>query len=218
VLPISTHDGRWLIYETLSPGGYPSPENPATIMRKSLTGSTPAQPMFATTDPMGAAMCARRAPRCIFAEGKDGKTAFSEIDVEKGARKPLFTLPVKFELGFNWAVSPDGRSVAYIERASTGMRIAIRDLDSLGSMRTSLPVEGNGVLRSVVWDARGEGVFALQCFGEPGILLHIDLKARARIVRRGHSSCDGWAIPSPDGRKLAFVEWTSTGNLWMLQR
>jgi hypothetical protein len=126
-------------------------------MRKSLVDDTPPRPLLTTPDPYAAAICARRAPRCIFAGGADGKTTFSEIDVEKGTLKQLFSLPLRFELGFNWAVSPDGRSLAYVERSSGGMRIAIRDLDSLGSMRASLPVEGNGMLRSVVWDADGRG-------------------------------------------------------------
>jgi len=218
MMPLNTQDGRWLLYNSLAPGGFASPENPATLMRKSLLDSTPAQALLTTTDPLAAAHCARRAPRCIFAEHKDGKITFSELEVGDGKLKPLFSLPLKFDFGFNWSVSPDGRSVAYVERPSGGMRIAIRDLDSLGSIRASLPVEGNGMLRSVVWDADGHGVYTLQCFGEPGMLLHVDMKAQARIVRRMHSNCDGWAIPSPDGRRLAFVEWTSTGNLWMLQR
>jgi hypothetical protein len=54
--------------------------------------------------------------------------------------------------------------------------------------------------------------------GEPGVLLHLDLKSRVRVLRRVHTGCDGWAIPSPDGKRLAFIEWTSTGNLWMLRR
>jgi DNA-binding winged helix-turn-helix (wHTH) protein/Tol biopolymer transport system component len=218
LVPTSTQDGRWLLYMALAPGGTPSAERPSSLMRKSLVDATPAQSLLATPDPYAAAICARRAPRCIFGAGTDGKTTFSEIDVEKGTLKQLFSLPFRFELGFNWAVSPDGRSLAYVERASGGMRIAIRDLDSLGSMRASLPVEGNGMLRSVVWDADGQGVFAMQCFGEPGLLLHIDMKARARVVNTGYSGCDCWAVPSPDGRRLAFVQWTSTANLWMLTR
>jgi len=216
--PVSTHDGRWLLYMSFAPGGFPSPDHPQTLMRQSLVDSAPAQPLLSTGDSLGTVNCARRAPRCIFIEGQEGKTTFSELDVDNGRLKKLFTLPLRFEMGFNWAVSPDGRSVAYVERPSGGIRIAVRDLDSLGSMRVSLPVEGNGILRSVQWDADGTGVFAVQCVGEPGVLLHLDLKSRERVLRRVHIGCDGWAIPSPDGKRLAFIEWTSTGNLWMLKR
>jgi DNA-binding winged helix-turn-helix (wHTH) protein/Tol biopolymer transport system component len=217
-LPVSTHDGRWLLYMAFAPGGFPSPDHPQTLMRRSLTQPAAAQPLLTSGDGIGAVNCARRAPRCIFVEGQEGKTTFAELDVDSGRLRKLFTLPLRFEAGFNWAVSPDGRSVAYVERASSGMRVAVRDLDSLGSMRTSLPVEGNGLLRSVQWDADGTGLFAVQCVGEPGVLLHLDLNSRVRVLRRVHTGCDGWAIPSPDGKRLAFIEWTSTGNLWVLRR
>lgn len=218
LLPVSTHDGRWLFYMSFAAGRFPGPGHPQTLMRQRQGDKSPPQALLASEDALAAVNCARRAPRCVFIEGKDGRTTFSELDVEAGSLKKLFTLPMQLEMGFNWAVSPDGKSVAYVERASEGMRVGVRDLESSGSMRVSLPVEGSGHLRSVAWDATGEGVFVVQCLGEAGMLLHLDLKSRARVLRTFHTSCDGWAIPSPDGKHLAFIEATSTANLWMWQR
>jgi Tol biopolymer transport system component len=216
--PVPTPDGRWLFYLTFPPGGFPSPDHPQTLMRQRVDESTPPEPLAKSTNGISAVNCARHAPRCIFMNYEEGKSAFYDLDADTGRLKRLFTLPVLFEMNFSWSVSPDGRSLAYVERSSAGMRIAVRDLDALGAMRESMPVEGSGMLRSLTWDAGGRGLFVLQCMGEGGLLLHMDLRGRAAILRTVRSSCDGWALPSPDGKRLAFVETTATGNLWTLQR
>jgi hypothetical protein len=74
------------------------------------------------------------------------------------------------------------------------------------------------MIRSLSWDAQGEGLFVQQCATGAGLLLHVGLNGESSVLRKIRASCDGWALPSPDGRQLAFVEWTSTGNLWMLRR
>jgi DNA-binding winged helix-turn-helix (wHTH) protein len=216
--PVTSSDGRWLIYMTFPPGGFPSPDHPQTLMRQRLDGSVPPEPLAKSTHGISAVNCARQTPRCLFLNYEEGKSVFYDLNAGTGRLKRLFTLPVQFEFNFNWSVSPDGRSLAYIERNSAGMRIAVRDLDALGAMRVSMPVEGSGILRSLAWDTEGKGLFVMQCMGEGGLLLHIDLKGAAAILQAVHSGCDGWALPSPDGMRLAFVELTSTGNLWTLQR
>jgi Tol biopolymer transport system component len=216
--PVASADGRWLFYMSFAPGSFPRPGHPETLWRRPMDGASPPEALATSTNGVSALNCARRAPRCVFMNFVDGKSAFFDLDPASGRLARLFTLPVVFEFNFSWAVSPDGRSLAYVERSSAAMRIAVRDLDAQGAMRVSLPVEGSGILRSLSWDADGRGLFALQCMGEAGLLLHLDLKGGASVTRGSRANCDGWALPSPDGKRLAFVESTSTGNLWMLKR
>jgi hypothetical protein len=47
--------------------------------------------------------------------------------------------------------------------------------------------------------------------------LNIDLQGRAKAVLVEKKPYIGWAIPSPDGKKLAFWESSGVSNVWMLK-
>lgn len=217
-MPVSTRDGQWLLHLSGPRGEMPSDANPVFLMRRPMDGSQSSERLHATTDEIAGVFCATHADRCVFAEGSAGKTSFFEVDVQRGTLRALFTLPVKFPYGFNWSLSPDGKAIAYALESTQGLAVGVRDIDSRGARLTSIPVGTGGILRSVVWDARGTGLYVMQCMGEAGVLMHLDLQGGATVLRRQHTSCDGWAVPSPDGNHLAFVEFTSTGNVWLLRR
>jgi hypothetical protein len=47
--------------------------------------------------------------------------------------------------------------------------------------------------------------------------VNIDLQGQTKAVLTEKKPFMGWAIPSQDGRKLAFWESTGASNVWMLE-
>ena len=43
--------------------------------------------------------------------------------------------------------------------------------------------------------------------------LYVDLQGHAQPLRENVE----WAVPSPDGRHLALLEWATTGNAWVIE-
>ncbi|MGH9396532.1 MAG: hypothetical protein ACRD18_06745 [Terriglobia bacterium] len=43
------------------------------------------------------------------------------------------------------------------------------------------------------------------------------MQGHATVLRQQVGSYETWAVPSPDGKRLAFLEWTAPGKVWMLK-
>jgi hypothetical protein len=48
-------------------------------------------------------------------------------------------------------------------------------------------------------------------------MLNIDLNGRVRPMLEENNMVIGWAIPSPDGRRLAILKASGTSNVWMVE-
>jgi hypothetical protein len=48
-------------------------------------------------------------------------------------------------------------------------------------------------------------------------LLHVDLRGNPQVLWEGSGSGQTVAIPSRDGRRLAISNWTTDGNIWMME-
>jgi hypothetical protein len=77
---------------------------------------------------------------------------------------------------------------------------------------SELPIPGLGGLIGLVADAKGDGWFASATSSRGVKLLHIDRNGRFQLLRECPSST--WVVPSPDGRRLAFVDQAAFSNFW----
>ena len=48
-------------------------------------------------------------------------------------------------------------------------------------------------------------------------LLNVDLQGKVRNVLEEKNIRLGWAIPSPDGKRLALWESSGSANVWMIE-
>ncbi len=48
-------------------------------------------------------------------------------------------------------------------------------------------------------------------------LLFVDPQGHAYLLRQTAGGYDTYAIPSPDGHHLAFLEYTTANNAWMIE-
>jgi Tol biopolymer transport system component len=68
-------------------------------------------------------------------------------------------------------------------------------------------------LSGVVWAADGRGWYVSVRDGARGLLLYVDLEGRI-LARLTESMGPSYAVPSPDGRHVAFMDWTINANVW----
>ena len=73
-------------------------------------------------------------------------------------------------------------------------------------------------LRDLCWAADGRSLFVLGLTNYNDVILHIDLDGKTQLVLdRGKDHATYAALPSPDGRHLAFSELTWESNNWLLE-
>jgi hypothetical protein len=154
--------------------------------------------------------CARRAESvCIFGEYKSGAFALHRLDPKTGnLEHPLYQRAASKAATFD--VSPDGRTVAMV-----GLEVGGLLLISLANGDAREIKLGDGLWQSVHWTPDGAGLM-LTGMGNRGhnfVIVHADLRGNTKLL---HSSNSRWftqAIPSPDGKRLAFGEMTHERNV-----
>ena len=114
----------------------------------------------------------------------------------------------------DWALAPDGSAVAlpYHNRQPPQIRVVLLQ-PAAGRQETELQVKSAGVLWGVTWAANGVGWFANVRQGETCSLVYIDAAGTMSVLRE--TNYNTWGVPSPDGRKLAFVDYTPDRNVWL---
>jgi hypothetical protein len=87
-----------------------------------------------------------------------------------------------------------------------------------GEVLQKVNVKGWSNLTNFAWDADGKGLFVIVDGLSGRDLLHVDLQGNAQVLweNLGRSGVTE-PVASPDGRHLAFDDWTTDGNMWMLE-
>ena len=87
-----------------------------------------------------------------------------------------------------------------------------------GGSPRDVSVAGQSRLCFLRWAADGKGWFAWSLSAAATTHIHVDLQGRSYLLHQPASTPGvTWSVPSPDGRHLAFVEWNSISNVWMLE-
>jgi hypothetical protein len=95
-------------------------------------------------------------------------------------------------------------------------RIRIVPLNkNAGLHERELPVSGYGKLWGITWSADGKGWYAAAETGVGTLLLFVNQQGESHILRE--TPLGTWAVASPDGSKLAFVDKAVDSNVWMWQ-
>ena len=212
--PVVSPDGAWVMYFA-HPGGYTSDKSPK-LMRTPISGG-PSE-LIAEVDPSAELHCARLpATKCALSERHQGELAFYALDPLKGKGPKLFSIDAKPVAGpcENWDVSPDGSRIAITPDDRQQARIRVFPL--AGGSPHEVKVAGQPWLCFLRWAADGKGWFAWDPSAGSLRHIYIDLEGRSYILRQHAGTGLTWSIPSPDGRHLAFVEWSSVNNVFLLE-
>jgi serine/threonine protein kinase len=203
--PVVSPDGHWLLF-TASP----SPSYDASssrLMRMPIEGGA----QTVVLPGLYSYHCASAPSQvCVLAESKRTETVFAFLDPIKGRGLDL----AKTSSVTNWSLSPDGKSIAWIDNSG---QIQIIDLTT-NARRDATPRDW--FIQSISWSADGNRLYATgYTTVSPFSLLSLDLLGNARVLLevqwgRGWLCCP---VPSPNGHSLAWSERAFEYSVTMLE-
>ena len=213
-----TPDGSALLYLAMPKPGDSS--HNVRIMRVPLTGG-PSQ--FVLQEPLLMNQQCARLPStlCMYSSMVPNQSFFS-FDPMNGTAKLLVT----YQGGpFNWSLSPDGKYLATV-KCGVQTNPGIQILSIADNSKQSIPVPGRAALNGVDWSADGKSLWTSSFntkYGwrsaglETPTLLNVDLDGRVSATPAKGNVSFYYAIPSPDGRRLALGAATYSSNVWLLE-
>jgi Tol biopolymer transport system component len=209
-------DGKSVIYFATGENSSLPDAGQEPVMRVSIAGGLSQQLFVASS---GSLLTCARPPSDLCAIGEptvDGKQlAISALDSIKGRGGELFRLA----LGANddrWSLnlSPDGaRFVLLPSRAGPIYIYSLR-----GVVLRQVQLKHWDHLQTAIWASDGKSLFVTADTRAGTGILHVDLQGNAKLLwENPGTSWETVVRPSPDGRRLEFNRWVSTGNMWMLE-
>jgi Tol biopolymer transport system component len=211
VLPQVSPDGRSVLYAA---GPTSGAQVPYTLMRVPIEGGTPQQ--VPTGGPLDEFRCSLRG-RCVLRTTVGRQYyVFNDLDPILGAGRELARTAWMPSYVGDWTLSPDGSQVAIPNHDSRSARIRVVNLKA----RANEPKERELDLAPLA-DLSGMGSAA----DGTGWFVTVDTPIGKRLVYvyldgRVHPLGDlqGWAVPSPDGRHVAYLNRIVAANAWIIDR
>jgi serine/threonine protein kinase len=213
--PRATPDGKWVLYLGPTENGAEAGTTPQPVMRVSITGG-PSKRLF-TARRRGIMTCARSPSHlCVIGEPTDdGKQmTVTAIDFLKGRGPELFRFALRANDDTWWLdLSPDGRRVAATQTQAGPIYI----LSLGGQVLQQVRLKGWSNLLRLTWAADGKGLFVTAGIRNGQELLHVDLQGHVHALWESTGGFPESLAPSPDGHHLAIQNWTTSGNIWMME-
>jgi DNA-binding winged helix-turn-helix (wHTH) protein/Tol biopolymer transport system component len=206
--------GSAILYSVVPPGRMET--TPMSLMSIPTAGGRPR--LLFKENAIANFQCARLPSNfCLIGRVSATSLTFSSFDSETGAETEVMWLERPKIMKFNWSLSPDGSQLVMAEWMDQVSPAEITLLSIKDKSQRTIHVEGWSDVRSLDWAADGQSIWigAANTTGTQA-LLRVDLKGNARpfVIDDEHEL--GWAIPSPDGRRIAYWKATGTSNAWML--
>lgn len=204
-----TPDASQILYMVAARGSNGQKE--LRLMRVPLSGGAPQ--LILQRETIDNFQCARLpATLCIFGQATAKESRFIQFDPITGQQTPLgFSVQGS---KYNWSLSPDGQTIALAQWRRPEIHLVST---KTGKSRT-VTLESDRGVSSLDWASDNQSLWASSsALTGTQALLNIDLRGHVRQVFQDPDKDVGWAIPSPDGRRIAFWEASGSANAWMLQ-
>jgi len=185
----------------------------AKIMRMPLYGG--ASKFVLRDEAIGNLQCARGpSSLCVFSQSLPTALRFVIFDPVSGAKTELTRIEGPSGYKYNWSLSPDGSTIA----AAVWRSSQIQFFSTTKGPTKSLAVKGQGGILALDWAADGRSIWASTSAATGAeMLANIDLRGEMRPMLEDADKDVGWAIPSPDGHRVALWEASGSANVWSLQ-
>jgi hypothetical protein len=149
---------------------------------------------------------------CILEERSNGTNIVSLLDPSRGKGRELF----QYDYISPAALSPDGQRLAVIIAGSRVNQIRVLSLS--GVLEREVVIPDAIRIDTPYWSPDGLGVYCgEQARGSDGTIWYAPLNGIPRRLWSHDSLSVSYAIPAPDGKRLAiFGSWLDR-NVWMLE-
>jgi DNA-binding winged helix-turn-helix (wHTH) protein/Tol biopolymer transport system component len=203
-----------------TPTNWTKSSSSVRLMRVPLAGGPPQ--LVLTHEGISNQQCARLPSKiCIFSEASlPGTERFYSFDPMTGHTQelPKLKLEAQNPYGFNWTLSPDGRTMAFSEKLGIRKEPELRLVSVSDGSERRVKVQAWSGISSIDWAADGKSIWAVAFTArDTWTLLNVDLQGRVRPMLEEKEMRIGWAIPSNDGRHLALWEASGSSNVWMAE-
>jgi Tol biopolymer transport system component len=214
--PQLSPDGAWIVYWS-TPGGDNVPPSTKELMRFSASGGPPVKILEEPIDRGAEFSCPYSSSAfCVLARQEQDRLVFYNLDPMRGLGQQAAGISMSAANQASWSISPDGSCVAVTDSRTLAGQVRILNLTNSTDRVISL------VPRRRVWDvnwaADGDSLFAVGSQDPDFIILQIELNGKTHvIINRGKGHLLDSPRPSPDGRHLAFSQYTWESNAWLLE-
>jgi DNA-binding winged helix-turn-helix (wHTH) protein/Tol biopolymer transport system component len=165
--------------------------------------------------------CARMpSTLCIYSVIGRGEQKFYGYDWKTGRQEEIAIAKITDSdpYTFNWSLSPDGELLASAKKMGPEKELVIRLLSLPDASERLLQVQAWAGIGSLDWAADGRSLWAMAyTTKDTWALLNISVSGTVTKVLEEKNLRLGWAIPSPDGKRLALWEASGSANVWMLE-
>jgi eukaryotic-like serine/threonine-protein kinase len=212
VLAQVSPDGKWVLYREGREQG-----KKTRFMRVPLNGGTP-EPLPGTENIEDFRCGLRPGSRCILRSTENDQFVFYELDPLRGRGRELArTVWSPTELG-DWDVSPDSRFAGIPNHDPQTAIVRVISLDASRADTAERVVTINGMknLNGLVWAANGEGWYAVEITPLGLVMFYVDADG-AHSWELLRSALVLYAVPSPDGRKIAFPQDKPWSNVYLVK-
>jgi eukaryotic-like serine/threonine-protein kinase len=214
--PQLSPDGNWILYWS-TPRGSGTPASKKQLMRASTSGGSPIRILEVPVIDTVEFKCPYSpAASCIFSRLEQDRLVFHYLDPVRGLGQQAGAVRTTATDQPSWGISPDGSRVAVGNRHVVPGQVRILDLRTSAERLVSL--SGPWHIADVNWAADGQSLFAVGTVEPRDFILHIPLDGKVRVVHDGvKDHVFASPLPSPDGRRLAFNQYTWESNAWLLE-
>jgi Tol biopolymer transport system component/DNA-binding winged helix-turn-helix (wHTH) protein len=224
--PQLTPDGLSALY-VVYPSSGKSSDN-SRLMRIPLAGGSSEVALEAPG--IGDYRCARLpSTLCIYSRIDNGQQRFFTFDPARanaagGKGRELLAAKRQSDDGPGsvWSLSPNGRYLASPKSAGPYQPSGVRILDLTGGTERDISLSGLLLIMGMEWasDSRSlwlGGYMGRRSGGTRSGLVSVDLTGRVRTILEGSSMAIWFAVPSPDGRRVAVLAHTDDSNVSLLE-
>ena len=217
-----TPDGLSALYGVSEKSGEPS--HTFRIMRVPVAGG-PSQFVLEARE-ITNFQCARLpSTLCIYSqiESKSGYLQFFAFD-PSGAKGPELLAGRMKEIGGigSWSLSPDGKYLVSSKSQNPYDEPTLRVVNLAEGTERFIPMPDIGLMIGMDWAADSKSLWiggyrGRGAWGTRSGILNVDLAGRVKLVVEGLNPSILFAIPSPDGRRLALYGNSQSSNMWLLE-
>ena len=221
--PRSTPDGLSTLYLVTAKAGKSSAD--VRMMRVPVAGG-PSHFVLEAPGIMNY-QCARLpSTLCIFGqiEADSEYYKFFTFDPTGAKGDEILTKKVRKRDGpmNNWSLSPDGKYLVTSKAQTPFEAPVLRIFNLAENTEQYVPLPDIKLLMGMDWAPDGKSMWVGGYMGRSGDgarsgLLNVSLNGSTKVALRGLNPGVLWAIPSPDGRRLALLGNTDSSNVWLLE-